>query len=110
MCELKGGDGVDAVCCEDDHGEVAVISRKGAPSNPDEATRMKHVPYREAIGSLMYASVATRPNITFAVSTLSQFLDNPGEAHWEAVKHVFRYLAGPSTLQRQQHYQGFNVR
>jgi hypothetical protein len=32
--------------------------------------------------------------ITFAVSTLSQFLENPGEAHWEAVKRVFRYLAG----------------
>ena len=43
----------------------------------------------------MYASVAThRPNITFTVPTLSQFLNNPGEAHWDAVKHVFRYLAG----------------
>ena len=43
----------------------------------------------------MYASVATRcPNITFAASTLSQFLNNPGEAHWDAVKRVFRYLAG----------------
>jgi hypothetical protein len=55
---------------------------------------MKKVPYREAIGSLMYASVATRPDITYAVSTLSQFLENPGEAHWEAVKRVFRYLSG----------------
>ena len=42
----------------------------------------------------MYASVATRPDITFAVSTLSQFLDNPGDAHWEAVKRIFRYLSG----------------
>jgi hypothetical protein len=56
--------------------------------------RMKKTPYREAVGSLMYAAVATRPDITFAVSTLSQFLENPGEAHWEAVKRVFRYLAG----------------
>ncbi len=55
---------------------------------------MKKVPYREAIGSLMYASVATRPDIGFAVSTLSRFLDNPGSAHWEAVKRVFRYLSG----------------
>ena len=46
----------------------------------------------------MYMSVATRPDITFAVSTLSQFLDNPGEAHWEAVKRVFRYLAGTKHL------------
>ena len=55
---------------------------------------MRKVPYREAIGSLMYVAVATRPDISFAVSTLSQFLENPGEVHWEAVKHVFRYLKG----------------
>ena len=55
---------------------------------------MRKVPYREALGSLMYAAIATRPDITFAVSVLSQFLDNPGEAHWEGVKRIFRYLAG----------------
>lgn len=71
-----------------------IYCKKDAPSSPAEAAHMKSVPYREAIGSLMYASVATRPDITFAVSTLSQFLDNPGEAHWDAVKRVFRYLAG----------------
>ena len=56
--------------------------------------RMKKTPYREAIGSLMYTAVATRPDITFAVSALSQFLENPGIVHWEAVKRVYRYLAG----------------
>jgi hypothetical protein len=55
---------------------------------------MKKVPYREAIGSLMYASVATRPDITYAVSALSRFLDNPGDIHWEAAKRVLRYLSG----------------
>jgi hypothetical protein len=55
---------------------------------------MKNTPYRDAIGSLMYAAVATRPDIAFAVSTLSQFLDNPGDLHWEATKRVFHYLAG----------------
>ena len=72
----------------------AVYSKKDSPTTQQEIARMRPVPYREAIGSLMYASVATRPDITFAVSTLSQFLDNPGEAHWEAVKRVFRYLSG----------------
>ena len=71
-----------------------VYSRDDSPSAPIEMDRMRRVPYREAIGSLMYASVATRPDITFAVSTLSQFLDNPGNAHWEAVKRIFRYLSG----------------
>ena len=69
-------------------------STNDKPADETEAARMAKTPYREAIGSLMYASVATRPDISFAVSTLSQFLENPGETHWEAVKRVFRYLAG----------------
>ena len=55
---------------------------------------MEKAPYQEAIGSLMYASIATRPDISFAVATLSQYLDNPGEIHWEAVKRIIRYLSG----------------
>src|SRR5712671_7535392 len=60
---------------------------------------MSKTPYREAIGSLMYLAVATRPDIAFAVSTLSRFLDNPGDTHWEAVKRIFRYIAGMRSLQ-----------
>jgi len=47
----------------------------------------------------MYASVGTRPDISFAILTLSQFLDNPGHTHWEAVKCVFRYLLSMKDLQ-----------
>ncbi len=70
------------------------FSKNDCPTTPDEVARMRRIPYREAIGSLMYASVGTRPDISFAVSTLSQFLDNPGQAHWEAVKRIFRCLLG----------------
>ena len=76
----------------------ATYSRKDVPLNPDEATRMKRMPYREAIGCLMYASFAIRPDVTLAVSTLSPFLDNPGEALLEAAKRVFRYLMGNQVL------------
>jgi hypothetical protein len=55
---------------------------------------MRNVPYREAIGSLMYAALGTCPDISFAVSFLMQFMQNPGRPHWEAVKRVFRYLKG----------------
>ena len=55
---------------------------------------MSKIPYREAIGSLMWAAVATRPDIAFAVSLLSQFLENPGEIHWKAVERIMRYLNG----------------
>jgi hypothetical protein len=76
----------------------ATYSKRDGPSNATDTAHMRKVPYREAIGNLMYASVAMRPDITFAVSTLSQFLENPGEAHWEAVKRVFRYLSGTKAL------------
>jgi hypothetical protein len=38
------------------------------------------------MGSLMYASLDTHPNITYAVQTVSHFSTKPGLAHWEAVK------------------------
>ena len=69
-------------------------SSKDTPADETEAAHMAKTPYRQAIGSLMYAAVATQPDISFVVSTLSQFLENLGESHWEAVKCVFRYLAG----------------
>jgi hypothetical protein len=68
-------------------------SKSDSPVSANDATHMWRVPYCEAIRSLMYTSVATQPDITFAVSMLSQFLKNLGEAHWEVVKRVFRYLA-----------------
>ena len=60
----------------------------------NEKVAMSKIPYREAIGSLMWAAVATQPDIAFTVSLLSQFLENPGEIHWKAVKRVMRYTKG----------------
>ena len=54
---------------------------------------MKSVPYEPVVGSLMYAMVATRPNISHAVGVVRRFMHNPGRSHWNAIKHVFRYLA-----------------
>ena len=54
---------------------------------------MKSVPYAPAVGSLMYAMVATRPDISHAVGVISRFMHNPDRSHWNAVKHVLRYLA-----------------
>ena len=54
--------------------------------------------YREMIGSLMYLSVMTRPDITFAITTLSQYLESPTITHLIAVKHVIHYLKGTKHL------------
>ncbi|PPQ72971.1 hypothetical protein CVT26_014516, partial [Gymnopilus dilepis] len=75
------------------------LSRSQCPTSLADKARMKNVPYREAVGSLMYASMGTRPDITFATSTVAQFMDNPGWVHWEAVKKIFRYLKGTKELE-----------
>ena len=68
------------------------FSRDQYPQTPEEVADMCKIPYREAIGSLNYCTVATCPDIAFSVSLLAQFMDNPGRIHWEVVKQVFCYL------------------
>src|SRR6266498_582322 len=53
--------------------------------------------YSQIIGSIMYLASATRPNIAFAVSKLSQFVSKPGDDHWHALERVMRYLKGTSS-------------
>jgi hypothetical protein len=50
--------------------------------------------YRALVGSLNYLSVLTRPDISYAVSVLSQHLEKPGILHFRAAEQVFRYLSG----------------
>lgn len=52
------------------------------------------VPYREAIGSLMYAAVTTRIDIAHAVNVTSRKVENPSQEDWMMVKRIFRYLKG----------------
>ncbi len=48
--------------------------------------------YQSVVGSLIYASICTRPDLTNTVRVLSQFMSKPGSQHWVAVKRVLRYL------------------
>ena len=50
--------------------------------------------FREVIGKLLYLSIHTRPDICYAVSQLSQFLDNPDQEHFEQLIYLLRYLQG----------------
>lgn len=50
--------------------------------------------YRQLLGSLMYLSVCTRPDISYACSQLSQFNSGFDLSHWQAAKRILRYLAG----------------
>ncbi|XP_063797797.1 uncharacterized protein LOC134965222 [Pseudophryne corroboree] len=67
-------------------------------SSKGEIEEMQEIPYQNVIGSLMYASIGTRPDITHVVNRASQFANNPGRQHWIAVKRILRYLKGTSSL------------
>ena len=47
--------------------------------------------YRRFVGKLNYLTV-TRPDISFAVSVVSQFLNSPCEDHWNAVIRILKYI------------------
>ena len=55
------------------------------PVAPHTIRRTEKTKYREMIGLLMYATVMTRPDIAFAVSTLSQHLESLHSTHLKAV-------------------------
>jgi hypothetical protein len=74
------------------------LSSDQAPSTTAEFAIMRDVPYREAVGALNWAALATHPDIAFAVATVARFTANPGPAHWEAIKRIYRYLAGTCNL------------
>ena len=82
------------------------LTAEQSPKMTAKVAEMCNVPYREAVGSLMYASLGTHLDITYAVTALSHFLKNPGRTHWEACKCVFRYLARTKRLRLM--YSGVN--
>ena len=61
-------------------------------TNQDEP--LNQTQYQSAVGSLMYLSVSSRPDIAFAVNNLARFNSNPRKEHWSALKRVLRYLNG----------------
>jgi len=49
--------------------------------------------FRSIVGALQYATI-TRPEISYSVNKVCQFLSAPLEDHWKAVKRILRYLQG----------------
>ena len=58
----------------------------------EEIQGMKDIPYRQAIGSLLWLALGTRPDISYAVGQVAKFNAHPGLIHWNAVLKIFRYL------------------
>lgn len=60
----------------------------GSALGPEDATR-----YRSVVGALQYLTL-TRPNISFSVNKVCQYLHAPTTTHWSAVKRILRYVSG----------------
>ena len=54
--------------------------------------------YQAAVGSLLYLSTKTRPDIAYAVGSVARFCAKPSKQHWTAIKRIFRYLKGTSNF------------
>nr|GEU33854.1 retrovirus-related Pol polyprotein from transposon TNT 1-94 [Tanacetum cinerariifolium] len=74
------------------------LSSHECPKSEEDKEDMSRVLYWNAVGSLMYAMVCTRPDLAHAVSVVSRYMHNPGKMHWEAVKCIPRYLKGSSNI------------
>src|SRR4051812_4768063 len=68
------------------------LSKTQCPSTTDERERIVRVPYASAIGSIMYAMICTRPDVSYALSVTSRYQADLGEGHWTALKNILMYL------------------
>ena len=68
------------------------LSASQCPKTEEEREYISKVPYSNAVGSLMYAMVCIRPDISHAVGIVNRYMHNPGKEHWQAVKWILRYI------------------
>ncbi|XP_021202898.1 uncharacterized protein LOC110385008 [Bombyx mori] len=59
-----------------------------------ETAQEKEYPHREALGSLLYLSTRTRPDIAQAVNLVSRKVENSTREDVTKVKKIFKYLVG----------------
>ena len=75
-----------------------VLSKLDCPNSKEEIERMSKLPYRNLIGCLYFLCNRSRPEISHAVNIFSQFQENPGLVHWDALLKLLGYV------QYTQHY------
>ena len=69
---------------------VSTPVESGCEQSGDESDYLTNEPNREAVGSLNYLAVCTRPDIAYAVSLMSQELDKSTKRHWKMVKRILK--------------------
>ena len=69
-----------------------ILNSNMSPKTDSEKKEISDKPYRSILGSVMWGQLATRPDLSFAVSLLARFQANPGIQHWTALMHVMGYI------------------
>lgn len=69
-----------------------------ATAEEAETFRLKALPFRSVVMSIMYVALCTRPDICFATCALSRFLENPKQDHWDHLVHLLKYLNSTKTI------------
>ena len=76
----------------------APLSKADGSHNDAEIAEMRSIPYREAVGALMWVANMTRPDFAYTAHTLAKFGDNLGLKHGKAVMKALQYLKGTVSL------------
>ncbi|KAL7145362.1 hypothetical protein ABFS83_07G077600 [Erythranthe nasuta] len=79
-------------------GQQFRVSKSQAPATDEEQRYMSKVHNANAVGSLMYCMIYSRPDLAHAASVISKFMADPGQAHWEALKWTLRYMNGSAEI------------
>ena len=72
----------------------ALLTKLSEEEYEEHLLEMKDIPSQKVVGLSMYAMVATRTDLAFAVSVVSQFMPKPDPMHWMAMKIIMWYLKG----------------
>ena len=76
----------------------AVQSKSQCPVSSKDQDMMKFIPCASATGSIMYVMLCTRLDVAYSISFTSKYRQNPGEAHWVAIKNILKYLRRTTDL------------
>lgn len=98
MLETFGMGGDDVKPTSTPQSTAVKLDKSMCPSTQDEQDDMKPYPYRKLVGTLLHLTMTTRPDLARAVGELCKYMANPGKKHWEAAKHVLRYVKGTTEV------------
>jgi hypothetical protein len=68
------------------------------PATDKEHILAKHLPFPQVVGSVLFTSTVSRPELAEAASVLSCFISKWNESHWKVAKHLLRYICDTTDL------------